>query len=239
MIISSLPKGYYAFPQVNLASFIEKNDSSPYHNELFRNVDFLITNERYNPLFVIEINDRTHLNQDRKERDEKVQKICEEAGIPIIRFWTSYGVNSEYISKKINECINSLPVERVHHFTRNDKSEKSQPIENIPIHSIPQYSNYSNRRRRKQGCYVATCVYRTYDCPEVWTLRRFRDERLSKTVYGRAFIRVYYFISPIVVKIFGKFKWFHRIVKSSLDKFVLSLNGKGFENTPYNDKDWN
>ena len=25
------------------------------------------------------------------------------------------------------------------------------------------------------ACYVATAVYGSYDCPEVWTLRRFRD----------------------------------------------------------------
>ena len=35
--------------------------------------------------------------------------------------------------------------------------------------------------RKKQGCYVATCVYGSYDCPEVWILRRFRDESLERT----------------------------------------------------------
>ena len=25
------------------------------------------------------------------------------------------------------------------------------------------------------GCYVATAVYGSYDCPQVWTLRRYRD----------------------------------------------------------------
>ena len=42
------------------------------------------------------------------------------------------------------------------------------------------------------GCYVATCVYGSYDCPQVWTLRRFRDDTLGSTWYGRTFIRVYY-----------------------------------------------
>ena len=37
------------------------------------------------------------------------------------------------------------------------------------------------------GCYVATCVYGSYDCPQVWTLRRFRDDTLGSTWYGRAF----------------------------------------------------
>lgn len=33
----------------------------------------------------------------------------------------------------------------------------------------------SGRYYTRKGCYVATCVYGSYDCPEVWTLRRFRD----------------------------------------------------------------
>ena len=39
-----VPQGYHVFPQINLAAFLEKVDNSVYHNELFRNVDFLITN---------------------------------------------------------------------------------------------------------------------------------------------------------------------------------------------------
>ena len=30
------------------------------------------------------------------------------------------------------------------------------------------------------GCYVATAVYGSYDCPQVWTLRRYRDDILAK-----------------------------------------------------------
>ncbi|MBQ9116318.1 MAG: DUF2726 domain-containing protein, partial [Clostridia bacterium] len=90
VILDVLPNDYKVFPQVNLASFIVKNDNTPFRNELFRNVDFIVTNVNYEPLFVIEINDQTHLNKDRKERDEKVKNICEEAGIPLVKFWTTY-----------------------------------------------------------------------------------------------------------------------------------------------------
>ena len=90
----------------------------------------------------------------------------------------------------------------------------------------------------KGGCYVATCVYGSYDCPEVWTLRRFRDDTLGSTWYGRLFIRIYYAVSPILVKLFGKTKWFKKMWKGKLDKMVEKLNGDGVENTPYQDKDW-
>ena len=88
------------------------------------------------------------------------------------------------------------------------------------------------------GCYVATAVYGSYDCPEVWTLRRFRDNTLSETWYGRAFISTYYAISPILVKWFGNTNLFKNIWKPTLDKMVKKLNKNGVDNTAYNDREW-
>ena len=92
--------------------------------------------------------------------------------------------------------------------------------------------------RAPQGCYVATCVYGSYDCPQVWTLRRFRDYTLAETWYGRAFIHTYYAISPTLVQWFGHTKWFKTLWKGKLDHMVKRLNEQGFENTPYDDKSW-
>ena len=88
------------------------------------------------------------------------------------------------------------------------------------------------------GCYVATAVYGSYDCPQVWTLRRYRDYTLAKTWYGRAFIRTYYAISPTIVKCFGHTEWFSKMWKGKLDRMVSELNEKGVEDTPYIDKQW-
>ncbi len=88
------------------------------------------------------------------------------------------------------------------------------------------------------GCYVATCVYGSYDCPQVWTLRRFRDNTLAATWYGRAFVRIYYAISPTLVKWFGNTKWFKNMWKPKLDRLVSKLRMNGVEDTPYNDKHW-
>ena len=88
------------------------------------------------------------------------------------------------------------------------------------------------------GCYVATAVYGSYDCPEVWTLRRFRDYILAETWYGRAFIRTYYAVSPTLVKWFGKTEWFKNIWKPTLDRMVNKLNKTGIADTPYNDRAW-
>lgn len=88
------------------------------------------------------------------------------------------------------------------------------------------------------GCYVATAVYGSYNCPQVWTLRRFRDYTLAETWYGRVFIRTYYAISPTLVEWFGHTEWFKKMWKGKLDQMVANLNAEGVENTPYEDKPW-
>lgn len=86
-----------------------------------------------------------------------------------------------------------------------------------------------------EGCYIATCVYGSYDCPEVWTLRRFRDFKLRKNLIGRWFIRLYYAVSPTLVKWFGNTLWFNRFWKAFLESFVGHLRKKGYADTPYRD----
>ena len=93
-------------------------------------------------------------------------------------------------------------------------------------------------RGESSGCYVATCVYGSYDCPQVWTLRRYRDDILGSTWYGRLFIRTYYAISPTLVKWFGNTSWFKKMWKGKLDRMVTKLQNNGVEDTPYEDKNW-
>lgn len=88
----------------------------------------------------------------------------------------------------------------------------------------------------KQACYIATCVYGSYDCPQVWTLRRFRDHILDKTWYGKVFIRCYYSLSPTIVRWFGEKKWFRFFWRKYLDIIVSKLNSQGIEDTQYDDK---
>jgi hypothetical protein len=83
------------------------------------------------------------------------------------------------------------------------------------------------------GCYVATCVYGSYDCPSVWTLRRFRDEILAKSWAGRSFVRIYYAISPKLVASLGSYEGFKRVCKPCIDLLVAKLQKSGIDDSPY------
>ncbi len=106
----------------------------------------------------------------------------------------------------------------------------------LPENKMGEVSDEGVKKNNSSGCYIATCVYGSYDCPQVWTLRRFRDYTLDETWYGRLFIKCYYAISPTLVKWFGETKWFRGFWKSKLDKMVAILNNKGVEDTQYSDK---
>ena len=52
------------------------------------------------------------------------------------------------------------------------------------------------------------------------------------------FIKIYYAVSPTLVKWFGNTTWFKKMWKGKLDRMVAKLNADGVEDTPYNDKIW-
>ena len=108
------------------------------------------------------------------------------------------------------------------------------PPKHIPFY-IPSKPK-QKQQPKESGCYIATAVYGSYDCPEVWTLRRYRDDVLDNSWYGRLFIRAYYAISPRLVKWFGTAKWFRNLFYNPLNRWVRKLNKRGFKNTPYKDK---
>ena len=99
-------------------------------------------------------------------------------------------------------------------------------------------SSFVKKSKKKQeGCYIATAVYGSYDCPEVWVLRRFRDNSLAKSWYGRAFIHIYYAISPLLVEWFGNKAWFRYSSKHIIEKLVKKLMNNGVASTPYDDNE--
>ena len=121
-------------------------------------------------------------------------------------------------------------------FTNGNQNSASATF-TMPGNNIDLSATFRTQTN-DQGCYVATAVYGSYDCPEVWTLRRFRDNVLAKTWYGRLFIRLYYAVSPTAVKLFGDCEWFQNFFRDKLDKMVSGLQADGFESTPYQDRAW-
>lgn len=145
--------------------------------------------------------------------------------------------NGDYSVQSVEcwkECIVLLTEIQPLLYNKTTKSEEIKYYNN----QIKKYdSSYKLPELNNKGaCYVATAVYGSYNCPQVWTLRRFRDNTLDEAWYGRAFIKTYYAISPTLVRWFGETSWFRNLCRKPLDKLVASLRNKGVEDTPYIDK---
>lgn len=119
-----------------------------------------------------------------------------------------------------------------------DKDSNKSMLEKYASKIRKTEPNYTLPDIPSAGCYIATAVYGSYDCPEVWTLRRFRDFRLGVSWYGRLFIKLYYLVSPTIVKYFGQTKLFQTFWRKKLDRFVKKLNTQGIASSPYVDKNW-
>ena len=114
-------------------------------------------------------------------------------------------------------------------FRRRIKKEQLEIAAHDPNYKIEKVPS-------KGACYVATAVYGSYDCPQVWVLRRFRDEVLLPMCCGRLFVKTYYAASPILLNHFGNNIIFKTFCMTVLDLFIMHLKIKGFSDEPYDDK---
>lgn len=96
-----------------------------------------------------------------------------------------------------------------------------------------QSARLKAQAKNKKACYVATAVYGSYDTPEVWVLRRLRDQFLARAVLGRAFIAAYYWISPRLLRRNGGL--LVRLAAGPIAALVAYLRRHGVPDTPYED----
>jgi len=73
-------------------------------------------------------------------------------------------------------------------------------------------------------CYIATAVYGSYDCQEVLVLRRYRDEKLLTSKWGRLLVKLYYKISPSISNKLRHRATLSRLAKKILDSIVSRLD---------------
>lgn len=91
-------ESYHIVPQARLSSFLDhevrgQSWSAAFQRINRKSVDFLLCEiESFRPVVAIELDDSTHLQPKRMERDDFVNTICANAGIPLVRYtpgeWT-------------------------------------------------------------------------------------------------------------------------------------------------------
>ena len=154
------------------------------------------------------------------------------SGAAVLMVYVEKSINSHFPGIDLADSPGSLVIEKALEAIDIKKAEMEEADSTLK-EDVKAESDGSSSS--SSGCYIATAVYGAYDCPPVWTLRRFRDYTLAASFGGRIFIRLYYLISPQLVRLFAEKEWFSRFWKKRLDKLVIKLNTDGVEDTPYND----
>ncbi len=92
--------------------------------------------------------------------------------------------------------------------------------------SSPSKATSSYSTSPKEGCYIATMAYGDYNHPKVIILRKYRDDVLAKSVFGKVFIRFYYATSPTLVKVLRNKEDINNSIRQVLDYLIKCIQSK-------------
>jgi len=87
----------------------------------------------------------------------------------------------------------------------------------------PSTSSSSGSSQSSGGCYIATMAYGDFNHSQVLKLREFRDSVLLKKAIGRLFVKIYYILSPKLVKILEDKKGINGLIRNMLDNLIKEL----------------
>jgi len=99
---------YYIFPKVRICDIIQGKDKKSYtdFNRIkSKHVDFLICTK--NPItskIIVELDDKSHNHPSRQKRDDFVDEIFANSGIPIVHIKVNYGYSKDEVIKKLQEA---------------------------------------------------------------------------------------------------------------------------------------
>ena len=89
--------------------------------------------------------------------------------------------------------------------------------------TIEEIERFLKQRLGKSGCFIATAACGNPWAPEVLVLSAFRDEYLSQSRMGRAFIRLYYSASPPFTAVLGCSATLRRTARAFIVKPAVRL----------------
>lgn len=103
---------WFVMPQVHLSALLDYRVKGQNWNAAFRHingksVDFvLIGKESYRVICAIELDDSTHNKPERKERDVEIERIFNQAKIPLARISKFEAMTKAELAKVITDVIN-------------------------------------------------------------------------------------------------------------------------------------
>jgi very-short-patch-repair endonuclease len=111
-LMAAVGNDYLIFAQVHLPTLIDNKVVGQNWRAAFRHingksVDFVLCDKAYiSPKLAIELDDKTHERPERQERDVEVERILDEAGVPLLRLENKGRFDSSELSRQITVALN-------------------------------------------------------------------------------------------------------------------------------------
>jgi DNA phosphorothioation-dependent restriction protein DptG len=107
-LVEVVGSDFYVFPQLHLPSFLDHTTRGQNWRAAFRHideksVDFVLCGKDLTPQLVIELDDWSHARSDRQERDKEVERILQQAGIPLLRI-----LDTQDLAAKISQVLRNV-----------------------------------------------------------------------------------------------------------------------------------
>jgi very-short-patch-repair endonuclease len=110
-LVTAVGENYYVFAQVHLSSILDhkvagQNSGAAFAHINQKSVDFLLCDKDYiSPRLAIELDDRSHERASRQERDREVERILQEAGLPLLRLENPGSFDPNDLLQKITTLL--------------------------------------------------------------------------------------------------------------------------------------
>jgi very-short-patch-repair endonuclease len=112
-LIQAVGHEYYIFPQIHLSQLVEhrikgQNWTKAFYHVNAKSVDFVLCDKSYiSPKLVIELDEKSHNELDRQERDKIVEDILKQINLPFLRIWNHGAFNPAELAQQIKTKISS------------------------------------------------------------------------------------------------------------------------------------
>lgn len=112
-LIVAVGNDYFIFAQVHLPTLLEnkvvgQNWRGALRHISEKSVDFVLCDKNYiSPKLAIELDDKSHERPERQERDKEVERILQDAGLPLLRLENRGRFDSNELAQKIKDAIST------------------------------------------------------------------------------------------------------------------------------------
>jgi hypothetical protein len=97
-------RDHIIFAKVRLADLVDADDRHRYWQANFnrvcsKHIDFVVCDSFFRPVIAVELDDSSHQREDRRKRDEDVDRVLQGVSLPLLRVFVRKAYDPDLISR--------------------------------------------------------------------------------------------------------------------------------------------